>query len=338
MAKDNKQNYERLEGMFLFADLVGSMECANYYSPEDYNTLLTQFHDHFWNTISSLDGYAYFKDLGSGEIRAAGDEVSLFLPARENIATILSVALVFKASWLISDTNLSRIKDGKPPIDVAIGINMGPIVKGPRSGWSRENGLLKDFGFGMEGLAISLAKRLETFGREGLFSRIMVGQTVADYLLRNRMPYQFHPHGKIGIKGFSQGIPIYELKTCWSYMLFYRGHKPEGFSEKIERVMGTDPTNAWYYLWMADSLALDREYKTADRFAYLALKYDRDNAQACLIRAEAALWSQDYKVAKDYFNQAVQLGGDGFVRSASSDIAFDGQKRFKEFDKISPPV
>lgn len=336
MNEKPKINYEKINGIFFFADLIDSLECANYLTAEDYNELLCLYQNHFWRIVSNLDVYAQFMDIRSAEINVSGDGVSFFFPGPENIGSLISLAIDLKTTWLLSDFNINRIEDGKLPIDISIGLNMGPIMRGPRSGWSKNDGWIDNFKIGMEGFPISIAKRFENFGREGYFSRIIVGQPILDYCIEKAFPDQFHSHGLIKIKGLSQGIPAYELKTCWNSPLsVLHFDNNEEFFNKVKKIVRTNPKNPWYYLWISDLLSYHRKYNEAESYIKLALKFDTDNAQAFSLLCEAALWNEDYNLAKSHLLKSVKVGGVGFHEYAKFAIAYDGGNRFRGFDLIS---
>jgi class 3 adenylate cyclase len=329
-------NYEKINGIFFFADLIDSLECGNYLTAEKYNELLCLYQNHFWRIVSNLDVYAQLSDMRSAEINVSGDGVSFFFPGPENIGSLIELAIDLKTTWLLSDFNINRIEDGKIPIDISVGLNMGPVMRGPRSGWSENDGWIDNFKIGMEGFPISIAKRFETFGREGSFSRIIVGQPVLDYCLEKAFPDQFHSHGLIKIKGLSQGIPAYELKTCWnSPLAFIHIDNYDKFFNKVMKIVRTNPKNSWYYLWISDLLSDHRKYAEADNYIKLALKYDSNNAQAYSLLSEASLWNEDYGSAKSYLQKSINIGGIGFYEYAKSSIAHDGSNRFRGLDIIS---
>ncbi len=335
----HKYNYEKINGIFFFADLIDSLECGNYLTAEDYNELLCRYQNHFWNIISEMNMYAQFSNIRNAEINVSGDGVSLFFPEHKeynDIHSLISLGIDFKTKWLLSEFNINRITDGKPPIDISVGLNMGPVMKGPRSGWSEHDGLIENHRISMEGFPISIAKRFETFGREGKFSRIIVGQPIVDYSIENYLPYQFHSHGLIKIKGLSQGIPIYELKTCLnSPLAFMNIGDIDTFFNNVRKIVRTNYRNPWYCLWISDLLSSNRRYSEASEYINLVLNYDKNNAQAYLLLSEAAQWSGKIIIAIEYLEKSIELGGKGFLKIAESDIAFfESVLRFNNYKSM----
>jgi hypothetical protein len=110
------------------------------------------------------------------KVPISGDEVLSFFNITtlshekkiDLIASAVSFAFVLKVFWLASPYNLLRLSEKKFPRDISIGIHTGPAET-----------ITDDPDSDIAGLHINVTKRLETLGRSGSHSRILVSDDVA---------------------------------------------------------------------------------------------------------------------------------------------------------------
>ena len=207
----------------LFADIMNSSEYANVMSTTNYHLFI----------IKSLkeicaDEEAYFcgtspqyKPLPNHptkeqleqtdyncQFRAVGDEIRVFLySGNEDADTnyLAEIAIRLKLRWLFCEFNKTRVKQNKPPEELAIGINTGPVI-------IEENN--------PEGFSINVGKRIEGECRNGTQCRILAHANSVNYI----QAFQRKPNARISSemffsdvwtfsgKGIAQEIPIRELK------------------------------------------------------------------------------------------------------------------------------
>src|SRR5262249_38962410 len=93
-------------------------------------------------------------------------------PERDAQAAI-AMAIELKRRWLLSEFNQKR--RGKSFYDVGVGLHFGPIML-------RRHPSAEGVGrsFNAEGYAISLAKRIEGYARNGRLSKIMLSKRMSD--------------------------------------------------------------------------------------------------------------------------------------------------------------
>ena len=205
----------------MFVDIAGASEVSNHLTTKDYAEFVSTFQTMFVETCSKyvdrwLDEY---KDH-TIDISARGDE-GIFMAFPEDddvVATIIDVviqiALELKRMWLVGDWNKAhRIDQGILPVDIAVGIHVGPTYLKPTDGSKLQP----------EGYAINLAKRIEASSRSGGYSRIFVSEAAHGRLntLCDEVVYVFDEPRAIEAKGFSRDIRAFEvmhhfLPTDWS--------------------------------------------------------------------------------------------------------------------------
>lgn len=238
----------------MFVDIMNSSEYANVMST-------TNYHNFIIKSLQSIcaDEAAYFMKMNpqyrglpdystreqmateyNCQFRTVGDEVRVFLYSGDewtDTNNLLEIGIRLKLRWLFSEFNKTRIKQNKPPEELAIGIHTGPVV-------IEENK--------PEGFAMNVGKRIEGECRNGHLCRIVLHANSVNYI----QSYQKRPNAKFTIephfsnvwtfsgKGIAQEIPIRELQ----YFTFL------GQSEVL-RFLDVDPKYFIKHLFAASNLA-----------------------------------------------------------------------------------
>lgn len=125
----------------------------------------------------------------------------------EAVRDAFNTARGLKFLWLVSEFNRERVKEGRPIEHVAVGINLGEVhVLTGEDGEER-----------FEGPQISFGKRMESFSREGRFTRIVVGPPVYRVAEERSMRIYWEEHPiKVRderFKGILQPTSVYEVNS-----------------------------------------------------------------------------------------------------------------------------
>jgi class 3 adenylate cyclase len=295
---------EKVTATVLFADIMDSMEIANYWEPRRYDDFLNEFQD------AMLRGLSIHKQ-GVKRIKLAGDELVVFYCSKdvsEDVVNAIDLANTLKVRWYTGYTNRRRIREGKKVFDLGIGINTGDVSYGYRpthSDLRKFIGKRKTF----EGLAISLAKRIEGFSREGAYSRIMIGHRTMEELNKLSHGYECELRGLQRLKGVAQEIPVYELKSCYSYDAeILAEFKDLGFAIKqLERIRAFDPTNVWLLMTLIDIYSNKQNHRAVEKLCREALAIDDSVANIHVELGEALAEQKRYGEALQHFDQAIAL-------------------------------
>jgi len=238
----------------MFCDIMNSSEYANVMSTANYHNFIIK-------SLQSIcaDEAAYFSKIHpeyqslpeysgrdgiqkefTAQFRTVGDEIRVFLYSGDEWAdtsNLLEIGIRLKLRWLFAEFNKTRIRQNKPPEDLAIGIHTGPTV-------IEENK--------PEGFALNMGKRIEGECRNGQLCRILLHSNCINYLQtyqgRKNANHMIMPHFSdvwtFEGKGISQEIPIRELK----YFTFF------GQSEVL-KFLDVDPKQFIKHLMAAANLA-----------------------------------------------------------------------------------
>ncbi len=244
---------EKIAGI-MFADIMNSSEYANVMSTANYHNFIIKSLQaicadeaaYFLSTHPQYRGLPEYstRDQMAEEyncqFRTVGDEIRVFLHSGDEWADtnhLMEIAIRLKLRWLFCEFNKTRIKQNKPPEELAIGIHTGPVL-------IEENK--------PEGFAMNVGKRIEGECRNGALCRILFHANSVNYI----QSYQKRPNAAFFVephfsdvwtftgKGIAQEIPIRELK----YFTFL------GQSEVL-RFLDIDPKYFIKHLFAASTLA-----------------------------------------------------------------------------------
>ncbi|TKJ38640.1 MAG: hypothetical protein CEE38_02755 [Planctomycetes bacterium B3_Pla] len=314
----------KVNATILFADIMDSMEIANYWDTIKYNNFLNEFRRLMQIGISIWS-------KGIKQAKLAGDELVVFYCSKdvaEDIANSIALANTLKLMWYTSKTNRKRVNEGKKILDLGIGINTGYVTYEYRlvlNDLKRYIQKRKTF----EGLPISLAKRIESFSRKGKYSRIMLGhQTIAE-LNKIYHWYEYEPMGLQRFKGMSQEVPIFELKTCYTVdaEVFGKSKEFDWEIKQLERIRVSDPSNIWLLMTLIDIYGYRKNYKKVVKFCREALAIEDGVSSIHDELGDALEEQRKYKEALTEFDKAISLRWDSWssYRGKSACLIFLGQ-------------
>lgn len=238
----------------MFVDIMNSSEYANVMSTANYHNFIIKslqsicadeaaYFMETHPTYQALPDYSTREDSKaeySCQFRTVGDEIRVFLYSGNEFAdtnNLMEIGIRLKLRWLFSEFNKTRIKQNKPPEELAIGINTGPIV-------IEENK--------PEGFAINVGKRIEGECRNGRMCRMVLHANsvnhIQAYQKRSANKFSIEPHFSdvwtFSGKGIAQEIPIRELK-----------HFTFSGQAEVLRFLDIDPKYFIKHLFAAANLA-----------------------------------------------------------------------------------
>ena len=295
---------KKVTATILFVDIMDSMEMANYWDTRKYSDFLNEFQRVMQDSICLWR-------TGIKQVKLAGDELVVFYCSNdiaEDILNAIQLANTLKILWYVSYTNWRRVREGKKILDLGIGINTGDVTYEHRPVVKKLEKLLpkrKTF----EGLPISLAKRIESFSRQGRYSRIMVGHRTMAELNKLYHHYECESMGLQRLKGMSQEIPVFELKSCYSLEGEILGELPDlGWAvTQLERIKVFEPSNIWLLMTLIDIYRNKKNYKRVEKLCREAIAID-DSVVNIHDELGISLWNQKkYKEAIEYFNNSIRL-------------------------------
>lgn len=265
--------YTSIHAAVLFADLENSVMISSVLPGPEYNQLINTFQGAMLEVVHSLQAQTK-TEAYVAEYHIAGDQLSIFfydptevernylldgpdpltgdaraaaIAASRKINTDIAIsalkaAIQLKNRWLIEASNMARVVRHYEPFGVAIGLHAGRVHYSLRSDGTKR----------AEGYTINLAKRIEGFARQGVYSRIMVSQKYHDLIrtcvikhtqLRSRIFFHQHDMAMELLKGISHGQAVYELK-------FYHRlgvQVPLEVVTLYEAIFASDKANAWAF-------------------------------------------------------------------------------------------
>ncbi len=203
------QQYPLHQSTILFCDLERSTDYAVVLGEGEYGDLLYKFQ----STCAEVAGTYAQRRSNRTEIDIRGDQLCTITweASDEDCWELLCCAFRLKLIWLLSDYNRARVADQRSPVQLAIGLHTGQVVLGsfPRVGLGSNR-------TSPEGLAISLAKRVEGAARQGQCTRVMLTDPMIARCRRGaagakwRGDFQSVPRGEVSV---TPGLrfPIHEV-------------------------------------------------------------------------------------------------------------------------------
>ena len=295
---------KKVTATILFVDIMDSLEIANYLDTRKYSDFLNEFQ------YTMLRGILLHKQK-IRKAKLAGDELVVFYYSKdiaEDIVSAIELANTLKILWYIGIINRKRIREGKKILDLGVGINTGQVINEYRPSMTELKSLFPR-SKSIEGLPISLAKRIEGFSRQGRYSRIMIGHRTMAELNKTYHNYDYQPMGLQKFKGIAQQIPVFELKSCYSYdaeaMAEYKNLN--WAIKQLERIKVFDPSNIWLLMTLIDVYSNRRNYRKVENLCREALAVD-DSVSNINHELGISLEEQKkYEEAVAYFNKAISL-------------------------------
>lgn len=311
-----------LDTVILFADLVNSVAISDQIDYLEYDRLLNEYQQCLATAVKT----DYSLGDPGVEIRIVGDQLSIFLynpedpdftedvsssdseqiikKRNDRLFKIFRLSVKLKLAWLTSETNIKRITSQRKPHGIGIGIHIGPCVYSAR--WYERSRI--------EGYAINFAKRVESYSRNGKYSKIMASRRIHEAislmlrghsLLSQRIFWYQHYPKADELKGLPDQLRIYELK-------FF--HRIAGLDLEPEQVklyeitFENDPTDLWSYYMLCDYYGYDKkDWETVFRLANKAIICNEPDEKLYHDIGKASVNLGDFKLAETYFTKALEL-------------------------------
>lgn len=179
----------------LFSDIRGFTTVSEQGQPEDivhtlneYFTQMVQIVFHHKGTIDKFVG-----DMVMALFGAPLDD-----PLHADHAVEAALDMIDALRTL----NLRWAAEGRPVLDIGIGINSGPMIAG-------NIGSDAIMSYTVIGDSVNLGSRLESLNKQ-YGTRIIISESTRTLLTK---PYQFKPLGDVVVKGKSQAVAIFQILT-----------------------------------------------------------------------------------------------------------------------------
>jgi tetratricopeptide (TPR) repeat protein len=326
------RNYTNIYCAIIFADLENSVQMSRILSPADYDELVDIFQEAMLRTVGELR-----KQLGLAgiEFSVAGDQLALFLydeasvkrnflldrepklggaerdlivndyrQSNENLAYNAALAAVYlKNSWLTTPINVERVVQHREPYGLAIGVHFGKVFLRNRPDGRRR----------LEGYALNMAKRIESFSRQGRFSRIMFSKDAANIisglvrgLIQGRQRVFFHRHqvDEEILKGLGR-TEVFELKFIHNVSIVKPTPELAKFFSKL---FAHDDTNIWAYYQLSSYYALvSPDWDKAEHLAQKANLAYPDDEKVLLDLSKCYINKNMLDQGKEYCLRALSI-------------------------------
>jgi class 3 adenylate cyclase len=262
-----------IEGVIMFADIIGSVSMAEFLDLEDYDDFLAEYQTLAKEAIErNLDRFHIreSEDEAFVEYSIRGDEALLILYTSEperDAKVALATAIALKREWFLSGFNRSR--KGRAFYDVGIGIHYGTVMLRRHVSTVGTKRV-----FNAEGYAISLAKRIEHHSREGRLSRIMLSKSfVALAELEQVHTIQVSKAVAAKLAGIYGAATVHELEVHGDIEdpLEVPGAEPQHL-EYYKAVLENSQHDLWLLLMIARYYYDEEDYTTAQRYYTDAIK------------------------------------------------------------------
>jgi adenylate cyclase len=184
---------ERREMTVLFSDIRGFTTASEQGTPE---AIVAQLNEYFSEMVDVL-----FRHRGTLD-KFVGDMVmGLFgAPVVDPLHADHAVAAAMEMSAALSRLNARWAAEGKPVLDIGIGINSGVMIAG-------NIGSQSIMSYTVIGDAVNLGSRIESLNKE-YGTRILISQATRDRLTR---PVTTRKVGEVTVKGRREPVVIWEV-------------------------------------------------------------------------------------------------------------------------------
>jgi len=332
--------YER-ETIIMFVDIMGASEVSNHKSLKQYWEFVNKFQDLFRRVCDKQIGELYEgEDFDFIQHTERGDEglLMFYRPTDQagisaDIDTAIQIALELKREWLCMEENSERIiRSGLLPVNLAVGIHVGRTYLEKKSKTETNRG-----GWLPEGYAINLAKRVESYSRQGRFTHIFLSEAAHGHL--NSLPdeklYLFDSPQVFSPKGISRDIRVYEVKhhylpSDWKEQSTSTSKRSKALLdpscvnlEVLEKALQINPTNLWLveefirssmlleYIGMRpedrdDAGFLRKAFETASDVATRLTHSDQRDAGALFIQGLIEGERGYYETERDRYDDAIK--------------------------------
>jgi adenylate cyclase len=177
----------------LFADVRGFTALSESMEPQELVAFLNEYLT-LMSRVVERHGGVVDKYIGDSVMALFGAPVSRNQDAENSLRTALEMI------WCVEEFNYRRSWEGKPPVQVSVGINTGPVVAGNMGSEDRLN-------YTVVGDAVNLAYRLE-----GLTRHYDVSCLVSEYTVREcKSKLPFRELDVVRVKGRNAPVRVFEL-------------------------------------------------------------------------------------------------------------------------------
>jgi class 3 adenylate cyclase len=187
----------RVRATVLFCDIRNFVNVCETLDAEEVTGLLNE---HFSNMVEVI-----YKHRGEVD-KFIGDAILAVFYEQDNLKQPVNTALhaIYCAMEMrerLAEYNVKRVRDGKPVIEIGIGINSGEIISGPIGSPDRMD-------FTVIGDVVNLANRIEKLSKQGRHTRIVFSNRVEERV-RGLLDYEELTREKI--RGKEESVVVYEL-------------------------------------------------------------------------------------------------------------------------------
>jgi adenylate cyclase len=186
---------QRREMTVLFSDIRGFTTFSEQGQPED---IVHTLNEYFTKMVDIV-----FRHKGTLD-KFVGDMVmALFsAPLDDPLHADHAVEAALEMLDALHALNLRWAAEGRPVLDIGIGVNTGPMIAG-------NIGSAAIMSYTVIGDAVNLGSRLESLNKQ-YGTRIIISETTKSRLTKD---YQFKPLGDVVVKGKSRSVAIFEVVT-----------------------------------------------------------------------------------------------------------------------------
>ena len=186
---------QRREMSVLFSDIRGFTTVTEAGQPEEIVTMLNVYFTRMVDIVFRHEGTL---DKFVGDMVMALFGAPLDDPDHADHA----VAAALEMSTELQRLNVEWEKQGRPALDIGIGINSGPMIAG-------NIGSEAIMSYTVIGDAVNLGARLESLNKQ-YGTRIIISESTRGRL---KGQYSVRPLGEVVVKGKTKAVPIYEVTT-----------------------------------------------------------------------------------------------------------------------------
>lgn len=273
-----------LDAAIMFVDLVDSSAFASVLGLKEYSDYVRSFHE----IVQRQCDYFFKRYLGKKyeegrdyHYSIVGDELVFFMhtgKSPNDVYLLAILGITLKAAWISSPLNRRRISQRSSPAEIAIGINFGQV-------WARRLG----DGFDKQGYAINLAKRIESYSRNGQHFRIFLSDAAYKLIHTRMRNLLFSGREYASGKGIVGRFGVYEIVDAFVDSV---GRLDPDIAAQFEELMEAAIDRSSRDLWIHSAYQISNEKthravtrKAADRCRSV-LNYQPENPVALYYLAQ----------------------------------------------------
>ncbi|MEM1046236.1 MAG: adenylate/guanylate cyclase domain-containing protein [Pseudomonadota bacterium] len=182
----------------LFVDIVGFSTLSEGMAPNQTIAFLRAFHERMANTVFAHSG-TLDKYLGDGLMATFGTFESQTDDARRALQCALDMVEG------VDRWNQDRLRDGLPPVRIAVGVHYGPVIAGDVGSGRRME-------FTVVGDSVNVASRLERISRDHESPVAISGDLARAAEVSEEHPafgWRLEPRGSVTVRGRRQKLDLW---------------------------------------------------------------------------------------------------------------------------------